>query len=102
LTGLFNRRFLFAEIEKLLTSGTAATLVLFDLDDFKKVNDTFGHVAGDRVLRDVGSLFQRATRPDDLVGRYGGDEFIMVVKSSPLSRGDRPQRPGVRRQHTDY
>jgi two-component system cell cycle response regulator len=84
LTGVFNRRFLFAETEKVLGSGTAATLVLFDLDDFKKVNDTFGHVVGDRVLRDVGALFQRATRPDDLVGRYGGDEFIMVVTGSPF------------------
>ena len=84
LTGLFNRRFLFSETEKLLGGGTTATLVLFDLDDFKKVNDTFGHVAGDRVLRDVGALFQRATRPDDLVGRYGGDEFIMVVTGSPF------------------
>src|SRR6266550_550278 len=51
LTGVFNRRFLFAETEKLLSSGTAATLVLFDLDDFKRVNDTFGHLVGDRVLR---------------------------------------------------
>ncbi len=84
LTGVFNRRFLFAETEKLLGSGTAATLVLFDLDDFKRVNDTFGHLVGDRVLRDVGALFQRATRPDDLVGRYGGDEFIMVVTGSPF------------------
>lgn len=84
LTGVFNRRFLFAETDKLLSSGTAATLVLFDLDDFKRVNDTFGHVVGDRVLRDVGALFQRATRPDDLVGRYGGDEFIMVVTGSPF------------------
>ena len=84
LTGVFNRRFLFAETEKVLGGGTAATLVLFDLDDFKKVNDTFGHVVGDRVLRDVGALFRRATRPDDLVGRYGGDEFIMVVTGSPF------------------
>ncbi len=84
LTGLFNRRFLFAETEKVLNAGTAVTLVLFDLDDFKRVNDTFGHPVGDRVLRDIGALFQRSTRPEDLVGRYGGDEFIMVVTGSPF------------------
>src|SRR6185436_2232466 len=46
---------------------------------FKHINDTYGHLAGDRILRDVGSLFMRRTRHEDLVGRFGGDEFVMVV-----------------------
>ena len=81
LTGVFNRRFLLSEVERQLSEGTALSLILFDLDGFKQVNDTFGHLAGDRVLRDVGALFQRATRPQDLIARFGGDEFVMVLSA---------------------
>lgn len=80
LTGLFNRRFFFNEAERLLEEARVS-LVFFDLDDFKYVNDNFGHLAGDRVLRDVGALFLSRTRHEDLVARYGGDEFIMLVQN---------------------
>jgi two-component system, cell cycle response regulator len=79
LTGLFNRRFLFAEIERRLREAAPVNLVLFDLDGFKRINDTYGHLAGDRILSDLGSLFMRRTRHDDLVGRFGGDEFVMLI-----------------------
>jgi diguanylate cyclase (GGDEF)-like protein len=78
LTGVFNRRFFFAEAERLLAEQVV-NLVIFDLDDFKRINDTFGHLAGDRILRDIGSLFLRRTRTEDLIARYGGDEFVMLV-----------------------
>lgn len=79
LTGVFNRRFFIAEAERLLLARCIVNVVLFDLDEFKHVNDTYGHLAGDRVLRDVGTLFERNTRAEDLIARYGGDEFVMLV-----------------------
>ncbi|HJW94192.1 MAG TPA: diguanylate cyclase [Thermoanaerobaculia bacterium] len=82
LTGLLNRRFFFAEASRILAEGRQVGLILFDLDEFKPVNDTFGHLAGDRILRDIGSLFIRRTRGDDLVARYGGDEFVMLVHNA--------------------
>jgi diguanylate cyclase (GGDEF)-like protein len=82
LTGLFNRRFFYNEAERRLSDDAAIGVVLFDLDDFKQINDHFGHLAGDRVLRDVGALFLRSTRHEDLIARYGGDEFVMLVASA--------------------
>jgi diguanylate cyclase (GGDEF)-like protein len=79
LTGLFNRRFFFSEADRLLAEEQVVNLIFFDLDEFKWVNDTFGHLAGDRILRDIGALFIRRTRSEDLIARYGGDEFIMLV-----------------------
>ena len=84
LTGVFNRRFFFSEAERLLADNAAVSLIFFDLDDFKRINDTFGHLAGDRMLRDVGALFFRRTRHEDLIARYGGDEFVMLVSGLEL------------------
>jgi diguanylate cyclase (GGDEF)-like protein len=81
LTGLYNRRVFFIEAEQLVASNAVVNLVFFDLDGFKQINDTFGHLAGDRILRDIGGMFLRRTRHEDLIVRYGGDEFVMLIRN---------------------
>ena len=85
LTGLYNRRFFFEEADRMLGAGEGINLIVFDLDDFKRVNDTFGHLAGDQMLRDIGRLFISSTRHEDVVARYGGDEFVLLVGGSQPS-----------------
>lgn len=81
-TGLPNRRYLMQKLEDILHQATAeqfrVTLLLFDLDGFKHFNDTYGHSAGDGVLRDTAQLFRKHCRQHDLVARYAGDEFVVV------------------------
>lgn len=85
LTRIPNRRYLLRQTEDLLSARVRLmSVALFDLDGFKFVNDRFGHAAGDRVLSDVAAVFQRSTRDGDLVARYGGDEFAMLVSGAPV------------------
>jgi diguanylate cyclase (GGDEF)-like protein len=79
LTGVTTRRFFFEQTERCLANRESIGVVLFDVDDFKAINDRFGHLMGDRVLRDIGALFLRRTRSDDVIARYGGDEFVLLV-----------------------
>lgn len=83
LTGLPNRRAtvraLVREAERARRRGTALSLVLFDLDAFKEVNDRHGHPAGDRLLRRIGLVLRGVTRRSELCGRIGGDEFALIV-----------------------
>lgn len=80
LTGLINRRFFFSEADRILSDKTTINLIFLDLDDFKVINDTYGHLAGDRILHEIGTLFLARTRADDLIARFGGDEFVMLVQ----------------------
>jgi diguanylate cyclase (GGDEF)-like protein len=83
LTGLYNRRFFYEALEKEIQRsaryGTTASLVLFDVDNFKAINDTLGHGAGDDVLREIGQIVRRLIRPVDSFARLGGEEFGLLL-----------------------
>ena len=84
LTGLLTRRAYDKEVDKFedvyIREQQDYAVVFFDLDDFKKVNDTYGHECGDSVLKTFGKILNKLTRKTDIVARYGGEEFISVLK----------------------
>jgi diguanylate cyclase (GGDEF)-like protein len=88
LTGIFNRRFfelrIAEEIERSRRFGTGMAVIMIDIDQFKRLNDEFGHLLGDEVLRQVSSIFHQQLRKIDVVCRYGGEEFaILLSQTSP-------------------
>ena len=80
LTGLLNRRGLHAAVESLRQEDLPIALYLFDLDDLKKINDRYGHNTGDELLIAFANLLKSKTRSDDILCRYGGDEFIIILR----------------------
>ncbi len=88
LTGLPNRRYfdqaVARELSTIRRSGLAAGLIEFDLDFFKEINDSFGHAAGDAVLRQIAALVGKTIRQSDMFARYGGEEFILLLPRTNL------------------
>ena len=89
LTGLYSRgyfdHFLDLEIKRSLRQKTSLALLMIDIDDFKQINDTHGHLTGDRILRQFGELLKIKIREIDMAARYGGEEFAVVMSNTDLS-----------------
>ena len=79
LTGIFNRRYISQSLERIHQQKCDYSLVVLDLDFFKNINDSYGHDVGDRVLRDVAQVLSLNLRGNDLVGRFGGEEFVLLL-----------------------
>ena len=90
LTGVFNRHalneLLGREMERSLRHGSNLAVIMLDLDDFKKYNDTFGHLQGDEALRQATRIIMANTRKEDFVARYGGEEFIIVLPETNIKK----------------
>lgn len=93
LTGLFSKRYFMEALEKEFarTRRTVqpTSLILLDVDNFKSVNDTYGHIIGDKVLQEAAKILQRTMRIIDIPCRYGGEEFALILPSTPLSEAIR-------------
>ncbi len=94
LTGLLNRRGVDRVLKEALdhaaSSGTVLSLALLDIDHFKLVNDSGGHISGDRLLRSIANSWRALSREHEVLGRYGGDEFALVLKESTLAEASTP------------
>lgn len=89
LTGLLNRKAFDEKIHLLLSAeqkqSAGPCLIMVDIDHFKRINDTFGHVFGDRVIRTLGEAMKATVKGQDIVARYGGEEFALLLPETPLS-----------------
>lgn len=87
MTGVYNVRYFYDALHKEIARArryhNTFSLVLFDIDDFKALNDAYGHQAGDNVLRSLAAILKDASRKTDIVARYGGEEFILILPNTP-------------------
>ncbi len=79
LTNLYNRFFILRKLPKLIKQNSSLSVCVVDIDDFKNINDTFGHHVGDQVIKQIAHILDSETRKNDLVVRWGGDEFLIIA-----------------------
>ncbi|GAB4430645.1 MAG: hypothetical protein Kow002_19010 [Anaerolineales bacterium] len=93
LTNTYNRRYFIDQSEKrikrIYTSQGYASFLLFDIDHFKQINDTHGHIIGDQILRGVANACSQYLRPDDILGRFGGEEFVVLLPDTNVGHARR-------------
>jgi diguanylate cyclase (GGDEF)-like protein len=93
LTGIHNKRFLQERLEHEVAfaarHGSELSLMIFDLDHFKQVNDTYGHQAGDVVLKEVARRVHNTLRSEDVFARFGGEEFVVLMRGTPITEAKR-------------
>lgn len=89
LTSIYNRlhfsNFLESEVDRVKRYGGTFSIIFFDLDHFKKINDEYGHLSGDAVLKEVAEIVGKANRSADIFARYGGEEFIILTPSTDMA-----------------
>ena len=109
LTGLFNRRYmeesLDREIQRCDRKNQSLGIIMLDVDHFKRFNDTFGHEAGDSVLKELGQFLQKYVRGSDIACRYGGEEFTLILPEGTLavtSKRAEQLREGIKHLHLKY
>lgn len=90
LTGLFNRRYLEETLERelprMIRKKASLGVMMADVDHFKRLNDTFGHEAGDAVLRELAQIFRKQLRAEDIACRYGGEEFTLILPEAQIEK----------------
>ncbi|MCR6631332.1 MAG: diguanylate cyclase [Magnetospirillum sp.] len=105
LTEVYNRRFIMTEgprlLETCIRAGQPCSVLMIDIDFFKKVNDTYGHLVGDRVIIHAASILMSCIRSSDMVSRYGGEEFLILVPNASAASGGMELGNRIRRMFMD-
>jgi diguanylate cyclase (GGDEF)-like protein len=106
LTGLYNRRFfdekLSNEIDRIKRNEDPFSLILSDIDNFKKVNDTYGHLEGDNVLKILAKILKECIRSIDIAARYGGEEFVIILPNADNTKGQAVANRILQRVRSTY